>query len=86
MGWLGKNIERMIHLPKPLLVSHIACKFFLGLGLGLLLASYLKMNWRLPGWIVLALTVIADAPSVCRILKDRSLGQSCRPLTVGKRQ
>ena len=69
VGWLARNIDNMIKLPRPLLVAHVFTKFLLGVGFGALLAAYFQYNWRLVGWVLVSMAVIMDIPSLHRILR-----------------
>ena len=70
MGWIGEKIEKLKKLPKSLLVAHIASKFIFGVGLGALLAGYLReYNWRLYGWLLIILSLIVAIPSTYSIFK-----------------
>ena len=59
MGWAAEKFENFDRLPRPLLVVHIFSKLLFGMGLGILLASYLSgLNWQLYGWLLIILSLI----------------------------
>ena len=79
MGWFTrfrtKNIENLVKLPRPLLVTYIFCKVLFGIGFGFLLASYLQgLNWQLYGWLLIVLSVII---TILRKLLNPSLPGVC---------
>jgi len=58
MGWFArfrtKNIENLVKLPRPLLVTYIFSKVLFGIGFGFLLTRYLQgLNWHLYGWLLI---------------------------------
>lgn len=69
MGRIVENIEKMGKLPVPLLAAHMLGKFFLGLGLGILLVGTMNFNWKLWGPVFIVLSVLVSIPSSRRILK-----------------
>ena len=69
MGLFSERFEKFKKLPRPLLTAHIFCKFLFGVGLGILLASYLEYEWKLLGWLLIILSLIIAIPSTYRILK-----------------
>lgn len=70
MGWIAGNIEEMGKLPVPLLAAHMIGKFLFGLGLGILFAGALDVNWKFWGTAVIVLSVLVSIPSSRRILKN----------------
>lgn len=65
MGWLGAKTERFRQVPNPYFSLHITAKFLLGVGLGVLLATWLPL-WTGGAFIIIALLIAI--PSVRLIL------------------
>jgi hypothetical protein len=70
MSWFAEKFEKFRKLPTRLLMLHVTSKFLFGVGLGALLASYLKgLDWQICGWSLIILSLIIAIPSTYRILK-----------------
>jgi len=65
MSWLGDKIERFRRVPNSYFSMHITAKFLAGVGLGVLLATWLSV-WT--GWIFIAAALLIAIPSVRIIL------------------
>jgi len=65
MGWIGDKIEKFRQVPNPYFALHITSKFLFGVGLGLLLASWLPI-WT--GWIFIVVALLIAIPSARIIL------------------
>ena len=65
MGWIGNKTERFRQVPNPYFTMHITSKFLSGLGLGVLLATWLPV-WM--GWVFIAVALLIAIPSVRIIL------------------
>lgn len=65
---IKKFVNEFRKLPTPILLSHVTSKFVFGIGLGVLLAGYLKGL----GWWIMLLSFIIAIPSAITIfhLKD----------------
>ena len=52
------------------MMLHISCKVIFTLGLGALLAVYLKgANWQIIGWVLIIISLVLSIPSAYAILK-----------------
>ena len=65
MSFISKWIKRFRELPTPILFLHIGAKFVFALGLGVLLASYLRGF----GWWIILLSLIMGIPGAYKILR-----------------
>ncbi len=69
VGWLNKKIEKFRRLPRRYMFLHVLGKFVFGIGLGALLVIYIpQLDWRLLGWILIALSIIIAIPSAKKML------------------
>lgn len=59
MGWISDKIEKFRKLPNPYFITLVASRFIFGVGLGLLLATWLPI-WT--GWIFIALALVIVIP------------------------
>ena len=66
MTWFNKKIEGFKQLPNPYFTLHIASRFLFGLGLGILLATWLPI-WT--GWIFIVLAMVIVIPGTIIMLK-----------------
>ncbi len=57
--------HKLKELPTPILILHISAKFVFGMGLGVLLASYLTGF----GWWIILLSLLMGIPGACKILR-----------------
>jgi hypothetical protein len=63
-------VEKFRKLPLSILILHISGKFLFGVGLGLLLASYLQQyDWQLYGWVMIVIALITQIPGAYKCLK-----------------
>lgn len=68
--WYGRKFQRFTELPKGLMILHVTCKVIFGVGLGALLAVYLKeANWQIIGWALIIGALVLSIPSSYAILK-----------------
>ena len=65
MGWLGDKTEKFRGVPNPYFSMYITTKFLFGVGLGVLLATWLPI-WT--GWIFIIIALLIAVPSVRIIL------------------
>jgi len=65
MSWLGDKMERFRDVPNPYFSMHITGKFLFGMGLGVLLATWLPV-WT--GWVFIAAALLIAIPSVRIVL------------------
>ncbi len=72
MGWFANKFEKFRKLPPRLMAMHVLSKFVFGVGLGILLVSFLPCcNWQLVGWLIIVISIIIAIPSVMIILKRK---------------
>ncbi|KPJ62671.1 MAG: hypothetical protein AMS15_03210 [Planctomycetes bacterium DG_23] len=70
MSWYGRKFQRFRELPMRLMILHITCKVIFAVGLGALLATYLKgANWQMIGWVLIIVSFVLGIPSSYAILK-----------------
>jgi len=67
MGWIGEKVDKFRRLPNSYLTMHVMARFLFGVGLGLLLATWLSV-WT--GWVFIAVSLLVGIPSA-RILLRR---------------
>lgn len=67
MSWLGDKIKKFRQLPNPYFTMHITSRFLFGIGLGILLATWLPI-WS--GWVFIILALVIAIPST-RIILSR---------------
>jgi len=60
MSWISDKIERFRQMPNPYFALHITSRFLFGVGLGLLLATWLPI-WT--GWIFIIVAIVIAIPS-----------------------
>ncbi len=65
MSWIGNKTERFRQVPNPYFTMHITAKFLSGLGLGVLLATWLPV-WT--GWIFIVAALLIAIPSARIVL------------------
>ena len=65
MGWIGDKTEKFRRVPAPYFTLHITAKFLFGVGLGLLLATWLPV-WT--GWIFIIVALLIAIPSARIVL------------------
>ncbi len=66
MGWFGDKTERFRQVPNPYFSMHITAKFLAGVGLGVLLATWLLI-WT--GWIFIVAALLIAIPSARIVLR-----------------
>jgi len=65
MGWFGDKMEKFRQVPNPYFAMHITTRFLFGVGLGVLLATWLPV-WT--GWVFIILALLIGIPSARIIL------------------
>ena len=65
MSWIGNKTEKFRQVPNPYFSMHITAKFLSGLGLGVLLATWLPV-WT--GWVFIAVALLIAIPSARIVL------------------
>jgi len=65
MTWIGNKTERFRQVPNPYFSMHITAKFLSGLGLGVLLATWLPI-WT--GWVFIVAALLIAVPSARIVL------------------
>lgn len=65
MTWIGNKTERFRQVPNPYFSMHITAKFLSGLGLGVLLATWLPV-WT--GWVFIVAALLIAVPSARIVL------------------
>ena len=65
MSWLSNKAEKLRQVPNPYFSLHITGKFLFGVGLGVLLATWLPI-WT--GWIFIVAALVIAIPSTRIIL------------------
>ena len=68
MNWLSDKTEKFRGMPNPYFSMHITGKFLFGVGLGLLLATWLPV-WA--GWIFIVAALLIAIPSARIVLGRR---------------
>ena len=66
MSWIGNKMEKFRGVPNPYFTMHITGKFLFGVGLGVLLATWLPI-WM--GWIFIAVALLIAIPSARIVLR-----------------
>lgn len=65
MSWISDKIEKFRQMPNPYFALHIASRFLFGVGLGVLLGTWLSI-WT--GWIFIVVALVIAIPSTRIIL------------------
>jgi len=65
VSWIGNKTEKFRQVPNPYFTMHITAKFLSGLGLGVLLATWLPV-WM--GWVFLVAALLIAIPSARIVL------------------
>jgi hypothetical protein len=65
MSWIGNKTEKFRQVPNPYFSMHITAKFLSGLGLGVLLATWLPI-WM--GWVFVVAALLIALPSARIVL------------------
>ncbi len=65
MSWISNKVEKFRQIPNPYFGLHITAKFLGGVGLGVLLATWLPI-WT--GWIFIIAALVIAIPSARIIL------------------
>ena len=68
MSWISDKIEKFRQMRNPYFALHIASRFVFGVGLGVLLATWLPI-WT--GWIFIIVALVVAIPSTRIILSKR---------------
>ena len=71
MSWISDEMGKFRGVPTPYFAMHITGKFLFGVGLGVLLATWLPM-WT--GWIFIIASLLIAIPSV-RIILGKQNGR-----------
>jgi len=66
MSWINDKVEKFRRVPNPYFSLHITAKFLCGLGLGILLATWLPI-WT--GWIFIVVALVISIPSARIVLR-----------------
>ena len=65
MSWISDKMEKFREVPNPYFTMHITGKFLFGVGLGVLLATWLPI-WT--GWVFIIVALLIAIPSTRIIL------------------
>ena len=65
MSWIGDKTAKFRGVPNPYFLMHITAKFLFGMGLGMLLATWLPI-WT--GWIFIIAALLLAIPSARIVL------------------
>jgi len=65
MSWFGEKVEKFRQMRNPYFALHIASRFIFGVGLGVLLATWLPV-WT--GWVFIIIALVIAIPSASIIL------------------
>ncbi len=65
MNWISNKVEKLRQMPNPYLTMHITAKFLFGVGLGILLATWLPI-WT--GWVFIIAALVISIPSARIVL------------------
>ena len=66
MSWIGNKVENFRRVPNPYFALHITAKFLGGVGIGVLLATWLPVwTW----WIFIIVGVVIAIPSARIVLR-----------------
>ena len=68
MSWISDKTRKFRRIPNPYFALHIASRFLFGVGLGLLLATWLPI-WT--GWIFVIVALVISIPSARIILAGK---------------
>lgn len=66
MSWIGNKMEKLRGVPNSYFTLHITGKFLFGVGLGVLLATWLPI-WT--GWIFIGVALLIAIPSARIVLR-----------------
>lgn len=66
MGWFGNKVAKFRQVPDPYFSLHVTAKFLAGVGIGVLLATYLPV-WT--GWLFIIAALLIAIPSARIILR-----------------
>lgn len=66
MSWINDKVEKFRQVPNPYFFLHITGRFLFGVGLGLLLATWLPI-WT--GWIFVIVALVISVPSARIVLR-----------------
>ncbi len=68
MNWISAKTEKLRQVPDPYFSLHITGKFLVGVGLGVLLATWLPVwTW----WVFIIVAVVISIPSARIVLSKR---------------
>jgi len=67
MSWISEKVEKFRQLPNPYFSLHVTAKFLAGVGIGVLLATWIPVwTW----WIFIVVALVIAIPSA-RILLSK---------------
>jgi len=66
MSWIKDKVEKFRQVPNPYFTLHITGKFLVGVGLGVLLTTWLPI-WT--GWIFIIAALVIAIPSARIVLR-----------------
>lgn len=66
MSWINDKVDKFRQVPNPYFFLHITGRFLFGVGLGLLLATWLPI-WT--GWIFVIVALVISVPSARIVLR-----------------
>ncbi len=67
MSWIADKAEKFRQVPNPYFAMHITAKFLCGVGLGVLLVTWLPI-WT--GWVFIILALLIAIPSARIVLSE----------------
>jgi len=65
MGWFGNKVAKFRQVPDPYFSLHVTAKFLAGVGIGVLLSTWLPV-WT--GWIFIGVALLIAIPSARIVL------------------
>jgi len=66
MSWISDKIEKFRQIPNPYFTMHVTGKFLFGVGLGVILASWLPI-WT--SWIFIIVALVIAIPGARIVLR-----------------
>ena len=64
MGWYGDKIEKLKNLPNPYALWYVTAKFLAGVGIGVLLATWIA-TWT--WWIFIVIACVISIPVIWKL-------------------
>ena len=69
ISWFIEKYEKFMKQSKAIVMTLIFAKFLFGVGLGVLLANYLRgYNWQLYGWLLIIVSLLLHLPAIYKVL------------------